>query len=146
MARTQLVCMLGAACALVSLGLVVPATAQTSACVHLQVGSGYAAEFTVSFAGATIGPSATFDIGQTQCLPLDAVPNGIPFNVNVHAILGDTITCTPMSIPRSASLPVSITFNASGTTLNVHCDAPTADVIETPGQPPRRAPVPVTPQ
>lgn len=107
------------------LALAAPAGAQSEACVHLQVGSGYSAEMSVTFEGATIGPSATFDIGQTQCLSLSAVGDGVLFSVLVHADAGDTVTCNPSNIPRSAALPVSITFNASGTTLNVHCDAPT---------------------
>jgi hypothetical protein len=107
-----------------------PAAAQSEACVHLQVGSGYAATMTVTFQNATIGPSGSFAIGQTVCLPLTAVGNGVPFSVQVHAIAGDTVTCVPSDIPRSAALPIGITYNASGTTLNVHCDAPTGATLE----------------
>jgi hypothetical protein len=117
------------ACAVLLLALASPAAAQSEACVHLQVGSGYAATMSVVFDGATIGPSGSFAIGQTQCLSLSAVGDGVPFSVLVHALAGDTVTCTPASIPRAANFPVAITFNASGTTLNVHCDAPTGATL-----------------
>jgi hypothetical protein len=120
------------ACAVLLIALASPAAAQSEACVHLQVGSGYAATMSVVFGDATIGPSDTFDIGQTQCLSLADVPDGEAFSVLVHADLGDTETCTPANIPRSAALPVAITFNASGTTLNVHCDAPTGATLPEP--------------
>lgn len=113
------------------LALAAPAATQSEACVHLQVGSGYAATMQVMFDGATIGPSDSFAIGQTQCLSLSAVGDGVPFSVQVNAILGESVVCTPSSIPRSAALPVAVTSNASGTTLNVHCDAPTAGASAT---------------
>ena len=120
------------ACAVLLIALASPAAAQSEACVFLQVGVGYAATMSVVFGDATIGPSDTFDVGQTQCLSLADVPDGEDFSVLVHAILGDTETCTPSNIPRSAALPVAITFNASGTTLNVHCDAPTGATLPEP--------------
>jgi hypothetical protein len=123
------------ACAVLLLALASPAAAQSEACVHLQVGSGYAATMSVVFGDATIGPSDTFDIGQTQCLSLADVPDGEAFSVVVNAILGDSETCSPANIPRSAALPVAVTFNASGTTLNVHCDAPTGATLPEPKPP-----------
>ena len=120
------------ACAVLLIALASPAAAQSEACVHLQVGSGYAATMSVIFGDATIGPSDTFDVGQTQCLSLADVPDGEDFSVLVNAILGDSETCTPANIPRAAALPVAITFNASGTTLNVHCDAPTGATLPEP--------------
>jgi hypothetical protein len=117
------------ACAVLLLALASPAAAQSEACVHLQVGSGYAATMSVVFGNATIGPSGSFAIGQTQCLSLSPVGDGVPFSVLVHALAGDTVVCTPSSIPRAADFPVAITFNASGTTLNVHCDAPTGATL-----------------
>ncbi len=120
------------ACAVLLIALASPAAAQSEACVHLQVGSGYAATMSVVFGDATIGPSDSFAIGQTQCLSLETVEDGEAFSVLVHALAGDTVTCTPANIPRSAALPVAITFNASGTTLNVHCDAPTGVTLPEP--------------
>jgi hypothetical protein len=120
------------ACAVLLIALASPAAAQSEACVHLQVGSGYAATMSVIFGDATIGPSDTFDVGQTQCLSLADVPDGEDFSVVVNAILGDSETCSPANIPRAAALPVAITFNASGTTLNVHRDAPTGATIPEP--------------
>ena len=119
------------ACAVLLLALATPAAAQNEACVHLQVGSGYAATMQVNFEGAVIGPSDSFAIGQTQCESLAAVPDGVEFSVQVNALAGNSVVCTPSNIPRSAALPVSITYNASGTTLNVHCDAPTAGTSAT---------------
>jgi hypothetical protein len=115
--------------ALLLVALASPAAAQSEACVHLQVGSGYAATMTVTFDGATIGPSGSFAIGATQCLPLSAVGDGVPFTVVVNAILGESEDCNPSNLPRAADFPGSITFNASGTTLNVHCDMPTGATI-----------------
>jgi hypothetical protein len=116
------------ASAMVLTALTHPAAAQSEACVHLQVGSGYAATMQVNFDGTpprVIGPSDTFDIGATQCLSLADVPNGGEFSVQVNAILGESAICNPPNIPRSAASPTSVTFNASGTVDNVHCDMPT---------------------
>ena len=111
--------------------LAAPAAAQSEVCVHLQVGSGYMATISVVFDDMTIGPSGSFAVGQTQCLPLTAVPDGVPFTVIVNAVLGESAPCTPSNITRSAALPLAVSFNASGTTLNVHCDAPTAGTSAT---------------
>jgi hypothetical protein len=119
-------------CAVLLMALVSPVAAQPEACVHLQVGSGYAATMQVNFEGGVIGPSGSFAIGQTQCLPLSALGDGIPFSVQVNAILGENVICNPPSIPHSTAFPVAITFNASGTTLNVHCDAPTGATLPEP--------------
>jgi hypothetical protein len=112
--------------------LAAPAAAQPFACVHLQVGSGYAAtmqinyEDSTGFPGLKIGPSNTFDIGQTQCLSLQFVPDDAVWSVQVNAELGDSTICTPSNIPRSPGSPITVTFMASGTVRNVHCDMPTA--------------------
>jgi hypothetical protein len=122
------------ACALLLIALAAPAAAQSQACVHLQVGSGYSATMQVNFDGTpprVIGPSGSFNIGGTQCLSLQDVPDGGEFSVQVNAILGDSTICTPANIPRSASSPVSVTFNASGTILFVHCDMPTGGTSAT---------------
>ena len=69
-------------------------------------------------------PLRPFAIGQTLCLPLTAVGDGVPFQRAGACDLGGIpVTCVPSDIPRSAALPIGITYNASGTTLNVHCDA-----------------------
>ncbi len=123
---TVVVGLAGALCG----ALATPAAAQQEACVFLQAGAGYAATMSVTFAGATIGPSGTFDVGQTRCLPLTAVGDGVPFSVQVHAILGQTGTCTPSDITRNAGSNVNVTYFATGTTLNVHCFMPSGPQAE----------------
>jgi hypothetical protein len=112
--------------ALLLIALAAPAAAQSEACVHLQVGSGYAATMQINFEGGVIGASPSFAVGQTQCLPLSAVADGTNYSVQVNALLGESVVCTPQNITRCALIPIAITYNASGTTLNVHCDSPTA--------------------
>lgn len=46
------------------LALTAPAAAQQEACVHLQVGSGYAATMQVNFEGGVIGPSPRLRSGK----------------------------------------------------------------------------------
>jgi hypothetical protein len=115
------------ACAVLLIALAAPAAAQSEACVHLQVGSGYAATMQINFGSEPlqIGPTGLFFIGQTQCLSLQTVPDGVEYSVTVNAELGDSTICTPSNIPRAAGSPVSVTFNASGTIDFVHCDMPT---------------------
>jgi hypothetical protein len=94
------------ACALLLIALATPAAAQSEACVHLQVGSGYAATMQVNFENAVIGPSGSFAIGQTKCESLAAVPDGIDFSVQVNAILGEAWSARPRTsraLPRSQS-------------------------------------------
>jgi hypothetical protein len=114
--------MIGCAGAL-CVALATPAAAQQQACVMLQVGSGYVAQMSIRFGSATVGPSPNFAIGQTQCLTLAQVPDGMPFTVRVRAILGETVSCAP-NIVRVANFQGNVTFFASGTTLNVHCFLP----------------------
>ena len=123
------------ACAVLLIALASPAAAhQSEACVHLQVGSGYAATMTVDF-GDRVGPSDSFVVGQTQCLSLDPVADGEQFDVTVQALAGESMLCNPGTLTRSAALQAPILFNASGTTLNVHCDAPTGATRPAPKPP-----------
>jgi hypothetical protein len=106
--------------------LAAPAAAQREACVHLQVGSSYGATMSiVAEGGGTVETSPPFTVPQTVCLPLDPVADGVGFSVVVAAESGETAVCTPSNIPRAADSPVAVTYLASGTPLNVHCDAPT---------------------
>ena len=104
--------------------LVTPAAAQQEACVYLQPGAGYAAEMSVVFGGGVIGPSGTFPVGQTRCLPLRPVPDGAPYTVQVHAKLGRDIVCTPAGLVRHAAQEGNITYFATGTVFQPHCYMP----------------------
>ena len=53
------------------------------------------------------------------------------FSVQVNADLGTSTICTPSNLPRAAAPPVSVTFMASGTVRNVHCDMPTGGTSAT---------------
>ncbi len=101
-----------------------PASAQSAACVHLLVGAGYAAKMHVVSGTFHTDWSSSFPIGQTKCQPLDGVGDGQTFSVQVKADLGETQTCTPANIVRVAASKSSVTFQAWGTTLNVHCEEP----------------------
>jgi hypothetical protein len=96
--------------------------AAEDACVSLLVGAGYAAEMRIVSGDFKTDWSGSFPIGKTKCQSLDGVPVGKKFTVEVHAILGKTESCTP-SITHSEG-EGSITFQAWGTTLNVHCEMP----------------------
>lgn len=96
--------------------------AAEDACVSLLVGAGYAAEMRIVSGDFKTDWSKSFPIGKTRCQSLDGVPVGKKFTVEVHAILGETKSCTP-SITHSEG-EGSITFQAWGTTLNVHCEMP----------------------
>ena len=116
------------------LALAAPAAAQSEACVHLQVGSSFTATIqAIAGDGTTSGPSGAFAPGQTQCLKLDAIGAGVAFTVSVRAISGGGAACNPSGIPRAANLPAAVTFNASGTTQDVHCVAPTAATADSDG-------------
>jgi len=124
-------------CAVLLIALAAPAAAQSEACIHIQTGSGYSAGIQVTFGNqseSTDPLTNPITPGATQCLPLAAVPDGVEFNVAV-VLLGSLpigppfrlpFVCTPSNIPRSAALPVAITFNASGTVKDPHCTAPTS--------------------
>lgn len=101
------------------------AYAAKDACVSLLVGAGYAAKMRIVSGQFSTEWSDSFPIGQTRCQSLDGVPIGNQYTVEVHAILGKTKSCTP-SITHSAG-EGSITFQAWGTTLNVHCEMPSSN-------------------
>ncbi|MCK9189807.1 hypothetical protein [Acidithiobacillus sp.] len=97
--------------------------AADNACVSLMVGAGYAAKMRVVSGSFSTDWSNSFAIGHTECQNIKSVPDGQKYTVQVHAILGKTADCTP-SIAQSSG-PGSITWQATGTTLNVHCVMPT---------------------
>lgn len=100
------------------------ASAQSSACVHLLVGAGYAAEMRIVYGNLHTDWSSSFAIGSTKCQSLDAVPDGSTFTVEVHALAGETKKCTPENVTRSAASKSSVTFQAWGPTLGVKCQEP----------------------
>lgn len=99
------------------------AEAQEQACVFLKPGSGYVAEMRVTSAAWQTPWSSHFDIGQTQCQPLANLKSGAAYTVEVKAILGKTVSCTPL-VPYNADFQGNITYLASGTTLGAHCELP----------------------
>lgn len=99
------------------------ASAYQEACVSLLVGAGYAAKMRVCSNGMCNPWSGSFPIGKTMCQSLNNVPNGNTFSVEMNAILGKTITCTPDNITQTSS-PVNIVYNAWGTTLSPKCQMP----------------------
>ncbi|MEY6431232.1 hypothetical protein ABC977_02290 [Thioalkalicoccus limnaeus] len=106
-----------------------PAEAQSAACVNLLVGAGYAAWMGVEFAG-TYHWSSSFPIGQHRCikLPVKDMVDGNTYRVVVSAVLGSSkVPCTPEPSPYSSSNTSSVVYNAWGTTLNVHCEMPSAE-------------------
>lgn len=108
-----------------SLGCANHANAQANACVSLLVGAGYAAEMRIVAGSFSTDWSSSFAIGQTKCQSLNGVGNGIPFSVEVHAILGKTKTCAPSNIARVTSSTSNVVFQAWGTTLDIKCQEPT---------------------
>jgi hypothetical protein len=113
-------------CAVLLIALAAPAAAQSEACIHVQVGTGYTACLRVSYQDQGFG-TCPISPGNTTCVSLDGVPDGVNFTVQVQfGVEGPTVDCTPSNIPRSAALPVAVTFNASGTVKNPHCTAPTS--------------------
>ncbi len=107
-----------------SLGFSSHANAQSNACVSLLVGAGYAAEMRVVAGSFHTDWSSSFPIGKTVCQSLSGVGDGVAFSVEVHALVGKTVTCTPSNIKRVAASQSSAVFQAWGTTLNVHCKEP----------------------
>jgi hypothetical protein len=112
---------------LAGLGFAGAAAAQSSACVSLLVGAGYAAKMRVVSGKFHTDWSGSFPIGKTMCQSLSGVGDGNPFSVEVSAILGQTKTCKPENITRVASSKSSVTFQAWGTTLSVKCEEPNGE-------------------
>jgi hypothetical protein len=105
-----------------------PAAAQSAACVNLLAGAGYAAWMAVEF-GGTFHWTSSFPIGQHRCiaLPVKDMTDGATYRVVVSAVLGSSkVACTPEPSPFVSSNTSSVVYNAWGTTLNVHCEMPTA--------------------
>jgi hypothetical protein len=101
-----------------------PALAYNSVCVYLKVGAGYVSKFKIEYPdGTDSGWSNPIAIGQHACLDLPAnkVPVGSKFSVHEHAEAGNTVTCKPSDVVQNDS-PNPLTYFASGTTLNHHCE------------------------
>ena len=95
--------------------------AQSQACVFLKVGAGYAAEMRVTSAGWQTDWSGSFPIGSTKCQPLANLASGASYTVEVKAIMGKTVSCSPQ-VPYNPTYTGNITYFASGTTLSVKCE------------------------
>jgi hypothetical protein len=101
-----------------------PAAAQDNACVNLLVKAGYAAKMRVVWTGGQTEWSGSFAIGQAKCASLSGVPAGATFSVELKAILGKTITCSPSDVTYNPSVPSNVVYNAWGTTLSPKCEQP----------------------
>lgn len=114
------------ACLALSSAFTGSAYAYDKACVSLLVGAGYAAEMRtkVDLNGTVLYTDWTgsFPIGQTKCQDVSFVPPGSSFVTEVHAVLGETKTCTPTI--TQAGGEGSAVWQAWGTTLNVSCQQP----------------------
>lgn len=106
-----------------------PAHAQSTACVSLLVGAGYAAWMRVVSGSYATSWSDSFPIGQTRCKSLKNIADGQEFTVQVSAVLGSSqVHCTP-SLAHVASSTATVTFQAWGTTLSVKCQMPSGDSL-----------------
>ena len=102
------------------------AQAADKACVYLVPGAGYVAKARVKTEHVTGEWSSHFVIGQTSCVSLDGLPANTTYMVEVHAIAGNTVMCSPF-LRTDESKPFergSITFFSSGTTLHHGCWMP----------------------
>ena len=107
-----------------------PSFSQSSACVNLLAGAGYSAWMAVHF-GDSYYWSSSFPIGQSRCvaLPVSGMVNGAPYTVVVSAALGSSkVACTPSPSSYSSNDTNSVTYNAWGTSLNVKCQMPSANL------------------
>ena len=96
--------------------------AQSSACVFLKTGSGYAAKMRVKYGTTTTSWSGSFAINEYKCQSLVDVVDGTTVEVQVDAIAGETKTCGSFTLAKANQ--ASVTYLASGTTLNVSCSLP----------------------
>ncbi len=96
--------------------------AQSSACVFLKTGSGYAAKMRVKYGTTTTQWSGSFAINEYKCQSLADVVDGTTVEVQVDAIAGETKTCGSFVLAKTST---SVTYLASGTTLGVKCSMPT---------------------
>lgn len=103
-----------------------PAFAQSTVCVYLRPGAGYAARMSIMSSDFQSNPSNVFEIDQTMCQPLDGVADGVMYSVVVKAVAGESRFCSPTNQPRAVSNTATITFVARGTNLNVKCEQQTA--------------------
>jgi hypothetical protein len=96
--------------------------AQSSACVFLKTGSGYAGKMRMKYGTTTTSWSGSFAINEHKCQSLKDVVDGTMVEVQVTAIAGETKTCGTFVLAKAAT--TSVTYLASGTTLNVSCSMP----------------------
>jgi|ERR1041385_570680 hypothetical protein len=95
--------------------------AQSAACVFLKYGAGYSAKMRVQYGQTTTTWSDTFTVNNYQCQSLASVTPGTKVIVQVHANAGNDQNCGSFVL---ASTTASVTYLASGTTLNVNCSMP----------------------
>jgi hypothetical protein len=114
--------------AMVTMMMASSAFAQEKVCVNLLVGAGYAAKLSVKVGSLQSPETGSFAIGQQKCIALaDLAPAGTSINpgqpivTTVHAIAGKHKDCTPSPISYDPKRTDNLIYNASGTTLSVHC-------------------------
>lgn len=131
MNRLTVQCLCAVVLGLGGLMAVSPAHAQSSACVYLQPGAGYAAWIRVVSGSFESAWSSSFPIGQHRCVDLRPIADGAKYTVQISAVLGSSkVHCKPDNQTRVAAQSGSITYLAWGTTLNVHCEMPSASTAE----------------
>jgi hypothetical protein len=127
MKRYTVQSMFAAVLALIGLAAWSPAQAQSSACVYLEPGAGYAAWIRVVSGDFESKWSSSFPIGQHRCVDLKPIADGAKYTVQISAVLGSSkVHCKPDNQTRVAANTGSVTFLAWGTTFNVHCEMPSA--------------------
>lgn len=97
--------------------------AQQSACVYNQPGGGFVAKMRVCGGNSCTGWSSGFAIGKTQCQGLSSYANGASIKVEVDAVAGKQVTCTP-TFTRDANFNGTAVFHTWGTTLSPKCEQP----------------------
>ena len=101
-----------------------PCLAQSAACVHIKVGSGFAARMGILLNGRPVTTSAKFNIGQTQCakLPVAGMTDGTEYKVYFSAVFGSQyVNCTPEPSPYQSKKESKLTYQATGAVRTVHC-------------------------
>jgi hypothetical protein len=115
--------------AMVTLMMASSAFAQQKVCVNLMVGAGYAAWMEVQVGSLKPLTTGSFPIGQQKCVTIKdaasadvSIVPGTKIVTTIHAYLGKSKVCTPSPISYDPARTDNLIYNASGQTLNVHCE------------------------
>lgn len=95
--------------------------AQQNACVYNQPGGGFVAEMRVCGGNSCTDWSSNFAIGKTRCASVTSYGNGTTLKVEVKAVAGKTVTCTP-TFTRDTNFSGTAVFHTWGTTLSPKCE------------------------